>query len=110
MMIRILTTALFLTLLSQVTIWAGSFQASYMPPEIVYASDLRQRLILPPKININKADLNTLLTLPGMTENIALKLLRIRPLSGFQDLHQLPWLKPNQIDVLIQSLQNRVEF
>lgn len=91
-------------------VFAASYRDSYLPPEIVYATDLGQRLPVPRRINVNRADVNELMTLPGVTENIALKLIRIRPVKDLRDFHRMPWLGPKQVERLIDRIQSRIEF
>ncbi len=90
--------------------WAASFESPYISPEILYAEDLAQVIPVPPKVNINRANVNHLKALPGVDESIALKLMRMRPVEGFQDFYKLPWISQKEIERLIEGLRHRVEF
>lgn len=89
---------------------AASFKENYIPPEIVYAHDLSQKVAMPRKVNVNTASLPELQTLPGLSENIALKLMRLRPLRDIEDFYAMPWFDKREVQLLIDALRNRVEF
>ncbi len=90
---------------------AGLTMNPYIPPEIVYADNLRQNVKLPPqKIDINHISLNQLRILPGFDENLALKVMRSRPFEDVQDLYKLPGLSKKEVDRLIDQLQPLIIF
>lgn len=90
---------------------AGLTMNPYIPPEIVYADNLRQNIKLPPeKIDINHISLNQLRILPGFDENLALKVMRSRPFEDVQDLYKLPGLSKKEVDRLIDQLQPQIIF
>lgn len=89
---------------------AYAVSESYIPPEIVYKRQLAHRLHLPQRVNLNNAGLSELMTLPGFDENVALKLMRIRPVENIRDLQNIPWTTPKQIKNLIDGIQHRVEL
>jgi hypothetical protein len=63
---------------------------------------------LPGRINLNTADFNELMSLPVMSESLALQLLELRPLRSFKDLYRLESLTPSQTARLIEVLQTQV--
>lgn len=89
---------------------AASYSSSYVSPEVVYADQLSQKIPVPRKVNLNRASLNELVTLPGVDQNIAFKLIRIRPVENIQDLYKMQWVDKRNIKTLIDTLQQRVEF
>ena len=89
---------------------AFAVSESYIPPEIVYKRQLKHRLQLPQRVNLNSAGFSELMTLPGFDENVALKLMRMRPVENIRDLQNLPWTTPRQIKNLIDGIQHRVEL
>ncbi|MGE0201744.1 MAG: ComEA family DNA-binding protein [Candidatus Melainabacteria bacterium] len=92
---------------------AYELRESYIPPEVAYARELAQKITVPRKVNLNQADVNELITLPGVDENIALKMIRLRtrgPMEGVKDLYQLPWLQPRDVQRLIYQIQSHVVF
>jgi competence protein ComEA len=85
--------------------WGWSFRQPYLPPELEHASALSHRVAAPGPVSLNQASLAELMTLPGVTQSVGLKLIRIRPLQGWQDLYRLPWLEQKQIQRLIEKIQ-----
>lgn len=105
-----LWVSLFLGLLPSVAI-AEPLWATYMPPELTYADDLRQKITIPGQVSINHGSLNQLMALPGLDEEIALKIMRNRPFEGVQDFYKkMPGLSRKNIDRLIQQLQPKLLF
>lgn len=83
----------------------------YIPPELAFSDDLRQKITLPTKLNINQSSLTQLKILPGFDEEIALKVMRGRPFVDIQDFYsKLPGLNKKQIDHLIEQVQPRILF
>lgn len=83
----------------------------YVPPEFVYADDLRQAVTLPGRVNINQASFNQLNILPGFDADLALKVLRSRPFKDMQDFYaRMPASSHKQIDVLLERLQSSIRF
>jgi hypothetical protein len=63
------------------------------------------------KINLNQATVQELTTLPDINENLALKLVRLRPMTNLQDLNQLKASCPEKfVQRLIQNLKDDVRF
>lgn len=90
---------------------AHALAETYMPPELAFADDLRQKVTIPEKVNINRGSLNQLLVLPGFDEEIALKVMRHRPFEDVQDFYRkMPGLEKKNIDRLIQQIQPKVLF
>jgi DNA uptake protein ComE-like DNA-binding protein len=87
-----------------------SFRQNYIAPEIAYSRDLSQQVTVPQKVNLNRASLEILKTVPGLNEELGLKLIRIRPLQDFQDLYRLPFIEYKAVQRLIRDLQSHVEF
>lgn len=84
---------------------------AYIPPELAYADQLRQRVTIPKTTNINESSLNQLKVLPGFTEEIALKVMRNRPFEGIQDFYRkMPGLDKKRIDRLIEQVQPKLRF
>lgn len=84
----------------------------YFPPGLSELARAQQHsLRVPNRVNVNRANLQELMTLPGVTESIALSLVRLRPFRGFDDLSRIQaslsrgkWLQ------LRQELSNRISF
>lgn len=84
---------------------------AYIPPELAFKDDIRQKVTLPKKLNINQSSLTQLQVLPGFDEEIALKVMRGRPFSDIQDFYgKLPGLSKKQIDTLIEQIQPKILF
>jgi len=106
-----LLICLVLTLNTSGTAMAAALWDSYITPEITFADDLRQRVTIPSKVNINHSNLNELKVLPGFNEEIALKVMRGRPFEGIQDFYKkLPGLDKKNIDRLIEQVQPKILF
>ncbi len=99
-----------LALLLNAPAQAYTYTDSYVPPEALHDEVLSQHVKLPRKVNVNHAALSELVALPGIDENIALKMMRIRPVENVQDFYRLPFMRKQDIDRLIQGLQQRVDF
>lgn len=107
----LLAISLLATLLTPLQAGAHVYFETYMPPELAFADDLRQKVNIPEKVNINRGTLNQLLVLPGFDEEIALKVMRHRPFEGVQDFYKkMPGLEKKNIDRLIQQIQPKVLF
>jgi DNA uptake protein ComE-like DNA-binding protein len=89
---------------------AASLWDSYMPPELAYADDLRQKVKLPGQVNINRASLNQLEALPGLDQELALKIIRHRPFENIQEFYRMSGVEKKQLDRLIRQLQPKVIF
>jgi DNA uptake protein ComE-like DNA-binding protein len=84
---------------------------TYIPPELVFSDDLKQKITVPEKININLSSLNQLLALPGFDEELALKVIRNRPFIGIQDFYRkMPDLGKKNMDRLIEQIQSKILF
>lgn len=91
--------------------WAFSLQNSYIPPEIAYAEDLKQRVSMPEKLELNTMNLGELKNLPGLSEDWALKILRNRPFADVQDFYKrMPGVSSKQLQLLIQQWQPHLKF
>ncbi len=85
----------------------------YVHPDYVFSHQLKQRYRAPGTVNVNRANLEELKTLPGMDESTALKLMRLRKsvqIKTLDDLYRLPMVDRREIDVLVDLLRNRVAF
>lgn len=89
---------------------AANYSDAYVPPEIAYAGDLAQHVTLPGRINVNKGTLNELKLIPGLDEELALKVMRGRPYADIQDFYKKLPLDKKQLDRLIQQIQPKVLF
>lgn len=87
-----------------------SSQNSYIAPEVLHSDFLSHRVHVNRKININKASMQELMTLPGVNEDIALKIMRVRPVEDIKDLKEIRYLSPKQIQTLIDAFTNRVAY
>jgi DNA uptake protein ComE-like DNA-binding protein len=105
-----LTVAWLLALTSAPAALAYSYAEPAVPPEVLFSRDLRQRVVVPGKVNVNRADMNELLSLPGMNENIALKIMRVRPLKNREDFMKMPFISPRNVQQLLQQIENKIEF
>jgi hypothetical protein len=100
---------LLTTLVAVPPVHAYEFANAYYPINLEQVVHKRQLYHAPVgKLNLNEADLNQLLLLPEMTPNIALKLMRLRPLSTYHALQQLEGQVPKgQLARLIATLEKR---
>jgi hypothetical protein len=91
--------------------WAATFWDPYIPPEVAFADHLRQKVTIPAAININQGGLSQLKVLPGVDEDIALKVMRNRPFVDIQDFYsKLPGLDKKRIDRLIEQVKPHLIF
>lgn len=90
---------------------AESLWATFIPPELAYSDDLRQKITIPTMVNINHGSLNQLMVLPGFDEEVALKIMRNRPFEGVQDFYKkMPGMSKKNIDQLIEHVQPKLLF
>lgn len=102
----VLTVGLAICFLSMSSGWAFSFQDSYIPPEVAYAEDLRQQVHVSGNLNLNTMNLGELKILPGVSEDIALKIMRQRPFTDVQDFYRkMPSVNHKQLQLFIQQWQ-----
>lgn len=87
-----------------------SSQNSYIPPEILHSNFLSHRVSVAKKININHASMQELMSLPGVDQNIALKIMRVRPIEDIRDLSKIQYLSPKVVQQLIEGVKNRVAY
>jgi DNA uptake protein ComE-like DNA-binding protein len=104
----LLAVALFLLL--QPAAHAYSLMQNYIPPEVLHGRHLKHRVAIPDKVNINRAELSELQTLPGLDEALALKIIRLRPFSGLQDLRRIPMLSPPALNRLMDRYRDKITF
>ena len=91
--------------------WATSQRDSYIPPEIAFAEELQQKVKVSQQLNLNTMNLVELQTLPGFSEDLALKIIRQRPFSDFQDFyHRMPSVSNQQLKIFIQQFQSKLKF
>lgn len=91
--------------------FSATYWDPYIPPEVSYGDNLRQRITIPQHININQGTLSQLKLLPGFNEDIALKVMRNRPFVDVQDFyHKLPGMDKKSIDRLIERVQPKILF
>ena len=109
---RALRSGLMIVLIASGSpVWAATYEDPYAPPEIAYANELRQTVTVARRVNINKTGLNQLKGLPGLDEELALKVMRVRPFEGVQDFYRkMPDLSKKNMDLLFQQLQPKVLF
>jgi hypothetical protein len=72
--------------------FAVSFYASYSSPEMYQRQSLTRKIGVDHGIDLSRADLETLMTLPHMTQNVALHLIHAREsghLSSLDDLRSI---------------------
>jgi DNA uptake protein ComE-like DNA-binding protein len=90
---------------------AATMGQPYYPSEVAYADDLRQKVTMPTKVNINTSGLNELKSLPGFNEELALKVMRSRPCHGVQDFYKkMPGLSKKNIELLIKQIEPKIQF
>jgi DNA uptake protein ComE-like DNA-binding protein len=70
----------------------------------------QRRLSAPDTINLNTADLNELMTLPYITQSMALAIIRFRPYRSWDELHRIRSLSPRQWRQLSFLLGPRVNL
>lgn len=78
----------------------------YFPPEALVPPRYRERLALAPlPIDLNRATLAELMTLPGIDESLALQLLEARPFASLKDIGGLRLMRPWQAEALLDRLR-----
>lgn len=77
----------------------------YKPPDIYYPAG---RTIKLEKLDINKANIEQLMSLPEINEDLALKIARRRPIKSLQDLTHLPYIDINRMKIILKGLANLV--
>lgn len=107
----LIKTALFLGICLSLpsTSWAYALQDSYIPPEVAFAQDLNQRVQLSEQFNLNTMNWVELKGIPGLTEDMALKIMRNRPFTDVQDFYKR-MQAGKQLNLWIQQLQPRLQF
>ena len=60
------------------------------------------------KLDINKASLEQLMALPEINEDLALKIMRKRPISNLKDLSRLPYINMDRMELILKGIQNLV--
>lgn len=90
---------------------AESSWSTFIPPELAYSDDLRQKITIPNTVNINHGSLNQLMVLPGFDEEVALKIMRSRPFEDVRDFYKkMPGMSKKNIDQLIEHVQPKLLF
>lgn len=106
-----LTLLLLSLLLSPRPAFAQMGWETFIPPEFAFRDNIHQKITLPKQLNINESSLTQLQILPGINEEIALKMMRGRPFSDVQDFYsRLPGMTKKQVDVLIEQIQPKILF
>lgn len=91
--------------------WTYAFQDSYIPPEVAYAQDLSQTVRLHEQFNVNLMNLDELKSIPGLSEDIALKIMRSRPFADIQDFRRrMPNVSGKQLNQWIRQIQPQLQF
>ena len=83
----------------------SSTMKPYIPPELNYLNDKRVKL---KKLDLNTASLQQLMNLPQINEDIALKIMRKRPIKSLEDIYYLPFLDVDRVKIIIDGLNNLV--
>lgn len=78
---------------------------SYKPPDIYNSTGPTIKL---QKLDLNKANLQQLLALPEINEDLALKIIRRRPLNYLNDLEKLPYIDEKRMKIIIKGFSNLV--
>ncbi|HEY9746704.1 MAG TPA: helix-hairpin-helix domain-containing protein [Oculatellaceae cyanobacterium] len=90
---------------------AYAFQDSYIPPELASISDFRQRVTIFEHFEVNGMSWQELQAVPGINEDIALKILRYRPFSDIQDFYKrMPGATSKPLNRWMQQLQPKLRF
>lgn len=91
--------------------WSASKWDSYVPPEMIYADDLKQTVTLPTKLNLNTVALNQIQILPGFDDDLALKVFRNRPYEGIQDFYRkVKGPDQKRMNRLLQQIEPKITF
>lgn len=77
----------------------------YIPPEIDYPAGKTIKLN---KLDLNNASLQQIMSLPQINEDIALKIIRKRPIKSLEDIYHLPFLDVNRVKIIINGFGNLV--
>ncbi len=93
--------------------WVYGAGKPFIHPDFLYSHQLQEKHTLSSQTNINHASFEELKILPGIDDNLALKLIRLRKTQTFQsnlDLYRLPFMEKREIDRLISQLQQYISF
>ena len=86
---------------------------AFVHPDFLYLRQMRVRTSLPKMVNLNQADVAELLTLPGVNEDMALKMMRFRKtqqMKTVQDLYKMRFVEKRELERLIERIEPRVSF
>jgi hypothetical protein len=80
-------------------------------PEARYADDLDETIKVHAQVRINQASLNQLQILPGFDQDLALKVIRLRPFKNIADMNRkMPASSKHKLAVIQNRLQRAVRF
>lgn len=68
----------------------------------------RGRIIQLKKIDINKASFEQLMALPEINEDLALKIMRKRPVKSLEELVRLPYINMDRMQLILQGITGYV--
>lgn len=106
----VLLLCLLMLVITQTSVDASGMPRA-MSPEILNARQLRNTVRLSPgKVDLNTASLLELQTLPGISESVALKIVRLRPMASLQDLYLMPYVEQRLVDSLILKINHRTSL
>ena len=60
------------------------------------------------KLDLNKASLQQLMSLPCINEDMALKIIRRRPIKSLEDLYNLAYLDVSRVKIILKGITNLV--
>ena len=73
----------------------------YISPDVYYFPEKKIRL---KKLDLNKASLEQLMALPEINEDLALKIMRRRPIKTLQDIINLPYIDIDRMKIIVKGL------
>ena len=75
------------------------------PAELYYPAGRKIKL---QKLDLNKASLQQIMALPQVNEDMAIKIMRRRPIRSLEDLYNLPYLNVDRVKTIVDSMANLV--
>ncbi len=106
----VLCWGMLVGLLYNTVVWGYSVVSPYQNPERVYRDTMGFGVTVSGKVGLNEAGLNELLTVPGMNQSMAVKVMKARPFSGWEDLYRLPGVDQQQVDAWLARVRPYVSL
>ncbi|MEW5820270.1 MAG: helix-hairpin-helix domain-containing protein [Cyanobacteriota bacterium] len=77
----------------------------YISPDIYFP---RGKVVKLQKLDLNQASLEQLMALPEINEDLALKIMRRRPIRTLEDVIRLPYIDMDRMKIIVKGFANLV--